>query len=577
MPRVTGDFPRVEGRAGWVSARARNALRRTVLMGAVGATMFVSSLVALVLVPRQVNRAVRVLTPRPEERADTARMIAALLRARRDQFAAESTLAAKRVAAHRPRPVVVDTMPAELVARRDSITEQVAALSRLVERAEAAPLPASYRALGESPQLAGDPRVRVLLDSLAELERERTAFDAVGGVDPIFVALTARATTVGRSIQAIAEERRSQLRQSAAALRPPPPPPAPVSTAALDTIAWIPVVDAARQQTALEMQRLAFARRHNAELDLRLAKARELANVSAPPVALLVAALVLGAAMGFGTALAAELLRPRVADKWEAERIGGSRVLAVIRPSEPTPERARRRADAEAPPLITIASESYRLLYLHFTATGSALPLVTVTGDEPSIVATVASNLAAASAYEARSTLIVDGDLRACAVAGVLRVPPEPGLAGIVTGVVDWARSLVTAVVGRDRTLDVIPAGAVMAAPPSPAMAESMRRDLTRLARRYDLAVIVAPADLPEQGDQSILPSPDVMLCARVAHTTLARLRERSDALRRAGMRLRGLVLWDADLPQVPTRDEIAAGSGLPTWTETRQAVTTGK
>ena len=66
-------------------------------------------------------------------------------------------------------------------------------------RADNAPLLGSFRALAEAPQMRGDPRVKQLLDSLVEIERERESFNAVGGVDPVFVALTARAATWRRT------------------------------------------------------------------------------------------------------------------------------------------------------------------------------------------------------------------------------------------------------------------------------------------------------------------------------------------------------------------------------------------
>src|SRR5918997_939389 len=100
-------------------------------------------------------------------------------------------------------------------------------LAQLIRRAENAPLPASFRQLGESPYLNNDPRVQPLIDSLNDVERERDSFDAVTGVDPTFVALTARATEIGRAIQAIGEEKLATMRRQMAALRRAPSPAAP--------------------------------------------------------------------------------------------------------------------------------------------------------------------------------------------------------------------------------------------------------------------------------------------------------------------------------------------------------------
>ena len=214
--------------------------------------------------------------------------------------------------------------------------------------------------------------------------------------------------------------------------------------------------------------------------------------------------------------------------------------------------------------LASLGAEGYRLLYLHVSATGSALPLVTVTGDDANIVATVAANLAAASAYEARTTLLVDGDLGSGAVSGVLRIAPEPGLATVIAGRADWAEVVHVAVVGRDRTLDVIPSGIWTAgrAAIAEAAAERVRHDLSRLAFRYDFTVLVADESHAERGSTSVLPAPDVILVARVGHTPIAWIANAVKGLGHAGTRVRGIVLWESDPPHVPTREEVSAMVG---------------
>jgi hypothetical protein len=109
--------------------------------------------------------------------------------------------------------VVVDTLGPILIARRDSLTGSVNDLDALITRVETAPLAASYRALAESPQLTSNPRVKALLDSLTDIERDRDAFGAAGGTDPVYVALTSRATEIGRAIQNVL---RTDARRSAA-------------------------------------------------------------------------------------------------------------------------------------------------------------------------------------------------------------------------------------------------------------------------------------------------------------------------------------------------------------------------
>jgi Mrp family chromosome partitioning ATPase len=195
-------------------------------------------------------------------------------------------------------------------------------------------------------------------------------------------------------------------------------------------------------------------------------------------------------------------------------------------------------------------------------AGGTAFPFTCDVRDyssvEAAVAATVATNLAAASAAEARSTLLVDADFGAAAVAGVLRVPFEPGLADVIRGSHDWGEALQTATVGRDGTLEVMTSGVWRGEQPSPAAAEAVRRDLARVARRYDLTVLVAPEGHVDHAGTSLLPAPDVILCARLGATSVRALRAEANALRNAGVRLRGLVLWAAEPPQVLTAAELS-------------------
>ena len=540
----------------WMAARARNALRRVLVFGIVGGVVFIAALIAFVVVPRNASRKALAVASRIEARADSTPAVTA-----RDRYLAEvrttdSVINATRLAAMPVVTPVIDTFPPAVRAQRDSLNAELTTLNRLIDRAENAPLPTSYRALAASPAVASDPRVRVLLDSLADIERERNAFGAVGGVDPVYLSLTSRATAIGRSIQGIADAKRGEVRGKLALIRPTP---APVirPRITVDTTALLAQNAAAQQNYAAAVKQLDQINQRNARIDRESARARDLANVGAPPWAMLAAAVVLALAVGFAASFGTELKRPHIADPREAEQISGARVLTVIKPPEVVVERSRRQADVEAPPLIDVVSESYRTLYLHIASVEASVPIVTITGDDPGIVATVASNLAASAAYEARSTLLVDVDPTTCSVASVLRIRPDPGLSGIITGNATWPEAIVSTTIGRDRPLDVLPSGTRRAGLPEPDVVEEVRKELARMQRRYDFIIITAPTSYVQRSASSIIPAPDVILCARIAHTTVGGLKSAVDSLRGADMRIHGLVLWDAEMPQLETREEM--------------------
>lgn len=540
----------------WMAARARNALRRVAVFGIVGGLVFIGALIAFVLVPRSASRKAQAVAARVEARTDTTPALAIRNRYAAEISAADSVLAvARRAAIPVPTPVL-DTFPPAVRAQRDSLNAELATLNRLIERAENAPLPTSYRALAASPAVAADPRVRVLLDSLADIERERNAFGAVGGVDPVYLSLTSRATAIGRAIQGIADAKRGEVRGKLALIRPiAVPPPKPRVT--IDTARVLGQRATAEQYYAAATRELDQIRQKNARIDRDARRARELANVGAPPWAMLAAALVLALAIGFAASFGVELKRPHISDTREAEQVSSARVLTVVKPPEVVVERSRRQADVEAPPLIDVVSESYRTLYLHIAAVEASVPIVTITGDDPAIVATVAANLAASAAYEARSTLLVDVDPTTCSVASVLRIRPDPGLSGIVTGSATWPEAIVPTTIGRDRPLDVLPSGTKRAGLPEANVVEEVRNELARLQRRYDFIIIAAPTSYVQRSATSIIPAPDVILCARIAHTTVGALKTAVDSLRGADMRVHGLVLWDAEMPQLETREEM--------------------
>lgn len=534
-------------------------MHRPVFIGAVSVGTFVAALVALVLAPQQARRtqASALATP---VRPDTTGLAAAIGQAHSRLAAAEGSLAdARRRAATTAASPTSEAENPAIAARRDTLSRAISDLSALLTRVETAPLSASYRALAESPQLVANARVKALLDSLAEIDRDREGFGSSGGADPVFVALTSRATEIGRAIQAIGEERREAMRrdviklaaatgrQTAAAAAP-----------AVDTAMWTAELDSARARVSLTNTALTEARTAMQEYDRQVARARDVANMSAPPIALLASALIFGMMLGFGAALVDELKQPRVSDAHEVERVTGTRVLATIRPLPPIPDRGRRLADQHAPPYFDPGAGGYQLAYLHVVRTGASRLMLTIASEETAIAAVIAANLAAIAADEARSTIIVDTDSLTSPVAAALRIHAEPGIADILAGRAGWAEAVVSADVGRDRVIDVIPSG-VSAGGGNPAeITELFRREIARLSRHYEAIVIVTSPQQATSGLPGVLPIPDTILCARIGKTRLSTLHKTIDAVRAAGGNPLGVMLWDAEPPAFPTPEQIA-------------------
>ena len=551
--------PPSPSRAAWMTARARNALRRPVFIGAISVVTFVTSLVALIVVPQQAKRAANAIRPAPDARPDTLPTLHSLQTAERQVATADAELVASRaqlvqLIAATAAAVAADTtvngaaIGSEVRRRRDSLTAELGLLDRLLTRADNAPLLGSYRALAEAPPMRGDAQAKVLLDSLVEIERERESYNAVGGVDPVFVALTARANELGRNIQALVAGRRSSMQRELAALAPPPSAAAAAiaSRPLPDTMAAMYRRDTARTVAAEVNNRLARERAELQRLDVREERARELANVGASPPAMLAAALVFGAMLGFGVALLDEVRRPRVADSYEIERATGVRVLGVIRPVAPSPERGRRAADRNGPPYLSPGSDGHQLIYLTIATAGTDVVMLTVVGDNPAVSAIIAINFAAIAAQEARATLLVDTEA-ADTVEVALRLPPSPGVVGLIEGKVSWPEAIRPTRSGRDRTIDVVSSG--HGAISIDALKELFQRDIARLSRRYDAVVLVSSPEQVSLGLTTALPIPDVVYCARTGQTPVAELKKALEEIEQAGSRVRGVVLWDAPDP----------------------------
>lgn len=548
LPHITSVSRRLRlpSRGAWLGARAQNVLRRPSRLAGVGALAFVVVLGAYLAIPRGVQTALRLTVSEPPLAVDTVAPRTALGAALAAGRRADSMLQAARTSA----PAVDAPAGLSLAQRqlRDSLGILLSELEPLVQRAANSPLPESYRALAGARAVRGDGAMRALLDSLVDIEREREDLGGGATVDPVYVALTTQANALGRAMLAVARRESERLRAGLAGIAPAEGGEGEVAavlpvTPVIDTLPMLTEVANAQARARLAERQLAAARATNARRDSLLARQRDRQQLAPLPV-LILAAGVIALFVALAAGLVDEMRSPRVADADEAERLSGLRVLSVVRRREVPAERSRRAADRALAPTLDPTADHYRILAWHLASPWPRDGVVTVTGDLPQVSATVAANLAAVLATDARSTLLVDTDFTSEPVREVLSLPSSPGLAAAVENRRKWSESLLSVPVGRSRSMDVLPAGR-RDRPLGPAESQAGVSDIMRAAQRHDATVVAAP--LPHA--LRMRAGDDVVVCAVQGVTRLATLARAVAALIDAGARVRGVVLWQGREP----------------------------
>ena len=514
---------------------------RPLFLARVGGVAFALTLLAFAFLARSASRAEGKGTPRARS-ADTAALMVAEKRAAARLRDAENSLATAR-AKRRASAMQHDAIAPEARARRDSLAAAVAELTRLLERSDDAPLVASFRALGTAPPMNGEPRVGRLLDSLNDLDKARSDFGSSDGVDPIFVALTARVGSIGHELEAVAKAKRAAMRREIETLTPPP-----VVGLTIDTIPLQAARDSAAREQAAAAAQLATALHEDSIASARDDDGPGIFGVGIPTLVL--AAGVVAVVIALAVALTLELHWPAVADVSEAESLSGTRVLVTIGERAEEPQRQRRSSDRETPPSIEQSSDDYRLLYGQLADATFDLTVIAVAGDHPFVTTTISANLAAIAARSGRPTLLLDTDFRVQPVARMMGVPATPGVADVLAQRVSWAGAVTSVVVSRGRSIDVLPSGVLTGT--LQAVTEQFSAEVDHLTRRYE--TVIVSASTPEQGTITVASSAvgEVVICLRRGRSTHASLRAILAALEASGARVRGIVLWDREDPVPP-------------------------
>jgi hypothetical protein len=600
-------------RARWLAARTRNAIRHGLIVAGTGAIVMIAALLTFVLLPRQADRALsNAIAALPPAR-DTLLLNSQRVRAEslRVQAEAQRTTAQVAVAATlaglgttADSLVTAAMLP---VLARDTVLRN---LSGQLARARQSPLVESYRALAEAPALQRDARAhddaRWLLDSIEVLNREREAYATLSGPDARYAEMTARLTALGTRLVELADGvlREQTARRSAAMLaaipspvadsavpgvrvKPPfvtdsmlaPPDSALVGVAAAplmppsllpDSLLDVAVRVATDSVARLESL-LVQAHRSNAEQLAAKEALRSRMQVQLPPVAMLLASLVLGVSVGFAVSVWREMRHPTVGDAQELEQITRSRVI-VYRGDEGTRlspgfatrfgtrlgtrfGRRTRRGEAQVP-VISPAADAWPLLHLTLSHIGDMARHVQVLADRPVVAGAVGLNLAAVAARESRATVLVDAAQRAGSVVPLLPV------AALVRSDSTSAAALNRDAAVWDSTWDAsraLPLGrdaSVAIVLPRRARHEAGTRGRLRpeasapellepLLRQYDFVVFVTDVtNVP-----LVPPSTDLVLCARLGVTPLDWVARAVKSAEEHGRRIRAVVLWAEDVP----------------------------
>ena len=406
-----------------MAARARNLAHRSGVLVSIGGVTFTLAFGLLLWFTRAEREALQRVPP-PADTLDLSRQAASY---RRLQFRADSVLAEvtpvrryavrQRVVPDSAIPLdtsdvapdtsgfdvasVMAALPGRAPARviPDSVRTAVALLTARLERAQNAPLATSWRALASDPLMQQEPRVRTLADSLAEAERTRDEYDAVGGVDPVYLELSSRVTGYGRALERIASARIATLMRGAPAIAAAPA--GPSNEELLRRFSG----DSARY-VAAQLRRDEAAQRADsigALLDARRtevlrrvaarARAQRRVDALAPPLAMLTASGAAAIGMALLVVLLLEVRAPRLADDQEVESQARVPVLLSI-----------RATDAVTPDALTSAFS--QLVFDLQSALVQTRTLI-VAGDDGLLATRTGARIAERLVYEGRRVRVV--------------------------------------------------------------------------------------------------------------------------------------------------------------------------
>ena len=420
---------------------------------------------------------------------------------------------------------------------RDSLRTVSTQLAAALDRAAKAPLPSSYRALGETRALRQLGAVQVLIDTLALLERARQALDPVEAPQSEFAQLSRRANAIGSSLQAIGQARLAAITRQLATI---------ATRSLTETVAS----DTAHARAQRDTARWAVAQAESALRDVRqwhvatrahadsVAQARAEQMFGASPAITAVSATLMVLVVAFTVAVLIEARTPTIAHAREAERLAGVPVLGVAgRFRVPHEGRARLQSGVGVDP--------FRMVYLALTASGTKERVVCITGDDATTTVAVACRLAVSAAADERATLLVDLAPGVPGTSAFLGWRDEPGFTEAIAGVRLWREVARSVGASEGLSLEVIPAGSPRQDTEESVRDDSARAEFDRFLAEYDVIVLVAPNSTAIEYAAAVIGHPLTIVTAIIASTRLQRLGDEIARLRAFGARVHGMLLVD--------------------------------
>ena len=270
------------------------------------------------------------------------------------------------------------------------------------------------------------------------------------------------------------------------------------------------------------------------------------------PLAFLIA-LACGAIIAGLALLATEMLTDPVASGEELERRVGAMTLAAVPFVSPRtlrllPPEARHPAGYLTDSKLSAYAEAFRNLRTSLRFAGGAHPakVIVISSPNPNEgKTTCALSLARVSALAGQKVILIDCDIRRCALNGIMSIAPEVGLWHVLSGQADWQ-----GVAGVD---DVTPAHILPSAPGEFASADmlsggAMDELLDEMREHYDLVILDCPPVGAVADTRLLAAKADgVVLVSRWNKTSV---REVSTAIRHlapSGARLLGVVVNGVD------------------------------